>query len=194
MKKYSLVCAVSAGDVDTTHLRIEGALKNIEKDKNSIFLLNGFNTFNEHDSDFQGQNWREDFRLKDIYLELEKFNPLVVYARNTVENGTALRRVKKYGGYGLSQGNALTVTSETHLRRLKKVFLYVFPEEEYSFLDFEKVGEPSAKLKIARSLSEALQYPLIEILLAGVKRGDENIAKIYEERRYSGKILSSLNR
>lgn len=190
---YSLVCAVSAGDIDTTHLRIEGALRNIGKEKDSIFLLNGFNTNNEHDVDFQGQNWRDDFRLRDIYLELEKFNPFVVYAKNTVENGTALRRVKNYSGYDLSQRNALTVTSETHLRRLKRIFWHVFPKEEYDFLNFEKVREPNKKLKIVRTLSECLEFPVMEILLAGIKRGDNNINKIYEERRYSGKIGKTLS-
>lgn len=168
-------------------------IKKYWKRKSSILLLNGFNTDNEHDADFQGQNWRDDFRLKDIYLELENFNPFVVYAKNTVENGTALRRVKNYLIYSLSQENTLTATSETHLRRLKRIFWHVFPKEEYSLLDFKKVKEPSKKLKIVRNLSETIEYPITEILLAGIERGDKNIDKIYEERRYSGKIGKTLS-
>lgn len=190
MSQKDLVCVVSA-DVPTTHLRIEKALQRFHDSNAGLFVLNGFNNSTKHDKDFQGKNWRDDPRLQDpeIYHKIEKLNYLVLYAQNTIENGVELRKVLNYSPYKFGE----VITSDTHFIRLVRTFYSVFPEGEFNNLKFSRCREPSKKLAITRALSEALEYPLTEAMLAGIKRGDPKIGEIYAQRRYHGPIGKAIS-
>ncbi|MBS3073552.1 hypothetical protein J4465_02030 [Candidatus Pacearchaeota archaeon] len=188
MSQKDLVCVVSA-DVPTTHLRIEKALQRFHDSRADLFVLNGFNDSTKHDSNFKGETWRDDDRLKDIYKDLENLNKVILYARNTVENGVELRKVMNYSQYRSGE----VITSDTHFIRLVRTFYSVFPEEEFNNLSFSRCREPSKKLTVIRTISEALEYPFTEAMLVGIKNGDSKIAEIYNQRRYHGKIGKALS-
>ena len=182
MKDLDLIDVVSAGDVATTHLRIEKALREYSDGGARVFVLNGFNNgiSGPHDSDFEGETWRDDFRLVDIYRDLEKeVDPTVLYARNTIENGLGLRNIV----YG-KDWDIETVTSKTHLSRLKKMYWYVFPDGEFEKLSFVGSKEPSYLKNFAKETVKNLMLPK---LMSGIKRGFWDVDKQYAAKRYGEK-------
>lgn len=188
MSKTDLICVVS-GDIPTTELRIERALQRFYDSKAGLFLLNGFNTSTEHDGNFEGESWRDDVRVKSFYHELEKINPMAVHAKNTVVNGVKLREVL----FNLGLKNAETVTSKTHMKRLQRIFYSIFPEGEFEHLSFSVCGEVNERVYKISATKELLEYPFTETMLAGIKRGDPNIAEIYDQRRYNGIVGKTLS-
>jgi hypothetical protein len=177
MGKIDLIDVVS-GDVATSQLRIEKALQRYHDSGASVFVLNGFNTSANHDDGFEGESWRDDERLIDIYKELEKLNPSVLYARNTIENGLRLRE--------FISGNKIyseTVTSRTHLPRLKKMYWYVFPNQEYNNLSFSTSKEPNGTY-LKRTILEGTKILSLKKLMSGIERGSWDIDKQYAIKRY----------
>jgi hypothetical protein len=181
MRNPDLIDVVSASDVPTTHLRIEKAFQRYHDSQAGLLVLNGFNTADFHDADFEGETWRDDVRLVDIYRELDPLYPVVLYARNTVENGLRLRKFM-YGNLLDSE----TVTSRTHMPRLKMIYGRVFPQDEFDRMAFSASEEPKGTY-LPRLIKEAANRIAAAWLLSGIERGDWRIDKEYAERRYSKK-------
>lgn len=187
--KQDLVCVLS-GDVPTTELRIERALMDRRDLRIERFLLNGFNTRKQHDIDFQGEDWLDDPRVQTHRKELEKIRADAVYARNTVENGVALRRYLQR----LNLLTALTVSSETHIPRVKQIFEKVFPRCGFEYLTFDSCPEPNEELRLSRSRSEVYQRLFTGLMLFGLSSGRTDMAEVYVKRRYETKLGDLLTR
>ncbi len=193
-KSLDVSCVVSAGDKETTELRIEKALKTYYDKGAKIFLLNGFNEKDAHDEGWEGESWRDDHRLVNIKNDLEKISGLeIVYAKNTVENMSQLRKFlhsKKYC-------TAETTTSETHLKRLKLISYHVFLDNEFENLAFSYCKELNEKTKKHTEIKEKVDYVITNLILSTIEKGDPNISEKYNQMRYGdffGKLYNLKNK
>lgn len=144
MKKYDAVVVLS-GNEENTPMRIEEGLKVFYKN-GLYFVLNGFNTRDAHDPDFNG-DWQNDPRLKNYIEEIKEIHPIILYARTTEENIYELKKVAREQGWK----NIAIVSSETHIKRVKRICYKFFPDY---LIDFYKAPEPNEKIRKRLVLKE----------------------------------------
>ena len=151
-------------------------------------ILNGFNTKEKHDFDFDG-SWKNDPRLTDYIDKIEEIHPIIVHARNTCENAYELAKLTKRKENSLRLYKI--VTSDFHVKRCK----YIFRKFLHPHIT-EFVGVPTARdmKELHRlKLHKIIQEFFCNYYFHGLKRGDdiEKIKNIYNKREAKVKGLLS---
>ncbi|MFH1823150.1 MAG: YdcF family protein [archaeon] len=108
--KYDAIIVLSGPDVETTDKRIKKAAELFYQGLSSRIIFSGFNTEEEHDSDFTGTDWFDDERLKNHQDLVVQGGEKVVYASDTYQNVEQIAELLENGCQRIA-----VVSSKTHI-------------------------------------------------------------------------------
>jgi len=168
IKKYDAIVVLSA-DEETTRLRIEKALNLYFTGIADHFVLNGF-----------APDWHNDSRLVPFRDKIEKISVYVVHARTTEENAYQTKKLVEEQKWK----KIIIVSSETHIKRVKRLYHKFFP----NYLDLEFVAAKEAANRGKRAFREWFADLMTWLELFGLPRGkdmetDEKIFTTAERRK-----------